>query len=166
MLILCWLESLEIHVNNHAFTCDLDYNGICECDVIWWQEDHTGVNLTFFFGAYTLYLYDHYIDKRVREFDQVKKENELDCQVSLLFTSCPWFINKAEVLVWKWLTLSSSNYTPGNKLWRIQYITANCFWPVYQSFSETLVGFLCVFFSKTTPHKPLNKFLETFVQCS
>lgn len=111
-------------------------------------------------------IYMIFIDIRVKEFDQVKKENELDCQVSLLFTSCPWFINKAEVLVWKWLTLSSSNYTPGNKLWRIQYVTGNCFWPVYQSFSKTLVGFFVVFFSKTTPHKPLNKFLETFVQCS
>lgn len=130
MLILCWLESLEIHVNNHAFTCDLDYNGICECDVIWWQEDHTGVNLTFFFGAYTLYMI--FINIRVREFNQVKKENELDCQVSLLF-SCPYFINEAEVLVWKWLSLSSSNYTPGIKLRRIQYITGNCFWPVNQS---------------------------------
>lgn len=69
------MESLEIHVNNHAFTCDLDYNGICECDVIWWQEDHTGVNLTFFFGAYTLYLYDlyKYKGKRVQSSEERKR---------------------------------------------------------------------------------------------
>lgn len=67
------MESLEIHVNNHACTCD--HNGICEHDVIWWQEDHTGVNLTFFFGAYTLYLYDHYRykGKRVWSIEERKQ---------------------------------------------------------------------------------------------
>lgn len=39
------------------------------------DEDHTGVNLTFFFGAYILYLYDlyRYKGKRVRSSEERKR---------------------------------------------------------------------------------------------
>lgn len=58
-------------------------------------ENHTGVNLTFFIDAY---IYIIIIVRYGREFNQLKRENKLDWQVSLLF-SCPWFMNKTEVLV-------------------------------------------------------------------
>lgn len=44
-----------------------------------------------------IYLYNHYV-RYGREFNQLKRENKLDWQVSLLF-SRPWFMNKTEVLV-------------------------------------------------------------------
>lgn len=45
-----------------------------------------------------IYIYIIIIVRYGREFNQLKRENKLDWQVSLLF-SRPWFMNKTEVLV-------------------------------------------------------------------